>query len=259
MPLGLAPLSNKDYQVMGYHDRNVFSDHVYNLDEANQRFVINATHRLADTVWLARTLDDQVQRMRGPAITEGLLSLQFYLLLTCADTMGHICSRSQRVGTRFRAFFQTLSQEAQHQLAEVFLVWRTNWDELVLLGLADPQTRNATCPSRSQIEQHVRCLSDGERIDAVIGFLYYVRRNPYTHEAEYPQIGWHPNLSVLQMQRLGVPNVATLGELDHIQVGVDNEKRYFVYYNTDDPIAELRWVVIRRLGEIVKAGQGAVV
>lgn len=255
MPLGLAPFSDTDHRVMGYRDSVAFFEQVQTLAPERQRFVVNITHRLADVEWLTRTLDDQVCRGRGAVITEGLLSLQFYLLLTCADTLGHVCSAKHGVKERFRVFFETLPQEVRLRLTGHFLVWATDWEELVRLGLADPNTQTAVYPSREQINQQVECLSIKERLDAVMDFFYFVRRNPYTHETEYPQLGWHPNLSVLQMQRLGVPNVGSMGELDRIQATPDDNRWYFVYYNCDDPIAELRWAILRGLGEIVRLEQ----
>jgi hypothetical protein len=78
-----------------------------------------------------------------------------------------------------------------------------------------------------------------------------MRRNYYTHEAEYPQLGYHPNLSVMQNQRLNLPNTATGGDLDRLQVMFSGNDIYFTYYETDDVVAAIRWSMVRGLGRVV--------
>ena len=255
MPLTLAPLERQDYGVMGYPDHEAFFTEVNALGAEDQKYVVNATVRLADVDWLARTLDEQVRDLRGPPLAEGLLSLQRYLLLTCADALGHLSAAGGHTKRRFETFFLRLPIDTQQRLVDSFLVWRTNRDELTRLGLAAPEGGAVTSPAPKAVRRCARSLVHSERLGMVIDFLYRVRRNPFTHEAGYPQAGWHPNLSVLQMRRLGVGSVATLGEWDRFQGAVHRDVYYFVYYNGDDPIAELRRVVLEGLGDIVRSGQ----
>ncbi len=121
--------------------------------------------------------------------------------------------------------------------------------ELVSVGLGDSKTNTAFYPSYQQIEQALQPLTNEDRLEQVIDFLYY-RRNYYTHQSEYPQLGYHPNLSVMQNQRLNVPNTAILGELDRLQPMFSGKDIYFTYYKTDDVITTVRWSVIRGLGKI---------
>src|SRR5262245_45435534 len=99
------PLSQADYKTMNC-SWQVFSERVFSLPEVVQYHVINSTHRLAEVEWLSSKLEDEVRTRGTPVVQEGLLSLQIYLLLTCADGLGHIHhSASGGVGQRFRAFF----------------------------------------------------------------------------------------------------------------------------------------------------------
>jgi hypothetical protein len=240
---------------MGYDDHDKFSADVMRLNETHRRFVINVTVRLADIDWLSQTLDEHVRQGGGPPVKVGLLSLQIYLLLTCADILGHITVGGRKAGKRFKAFFQDLPPHAQQHLVKGYLVWKTDWGELLSLGLADPSTGLVTSPQPSAIERSVRALSHKKRLAAVIDFLYYICRTPYTHEGDYPGAGYHPILYVLQMHRLQVPQVVSFDEYDRLQAAVDGETRYFVVYNTKDPIAELRRVVLQGFGAIVRGAQ----
>lgn len=121
---------------------------------------------------------------------------------------------------------------------------------MVDLGLGDAATNTSFYPSRSQIIQSAQSVGPIERLEATVDFLLS-RRNYYTHESEYPQLGHHPNLSVMQRQRLGTPNTATLGELDRLQPMFRGDNIYFIYYETDDVIAIIRWSVVRGLGQVV--------
>ena len=255
MPLVMDPLERQDCQVMDYRDYASFYTDVMRLKEPHQQFVINVTVRLADIDWLSRTLDHRVRQGGGQRVKEGLLSLQIYLLLTCADTLGHITVDSPRAVKRFKAFFQGLPPDAQQHLVEAYLVWKTDWEELLSLDLADPSTGTVTSPHPSTIERSVRALSHEKRLAAVIDFLYYIRRTRYTHEADYPEAGYHPVLYVLQMQRLQVAEVVSFDEYDRLQAAVHGATRYFVVYDTDDPVAELRRVVLEGLGAMVRGAQ----
>jgi hypothetical protein len=228
---------------------NEFFKTVQGLPGETQYYVVNATHRLAEVDWITRRLEEEVSSRGSPVVQEGLLSLQMYLVLTCADTLGHT-HVAGGVGQRFRAFFNNLPQEAKQNLIDNIFTWRTNFVELVGLGLGDAATNKAFYPSRQQIIQSIQPLCPGERLEAVVDFLY-MRRNYYTHESEYPQTGYHPNLSVMQRQRLNIPNTATFGELDRLQPMFNGDKIYFTYYETDDVIATIRWSVVRGLGQVV--------
>lgn len=214
MPQTPMPLPETDYRVMNTSP-NEFFEITEQLPQDTQYYVINATHRLAEVDWITRKLEEQIRTKGAPVVQEGLLSLQLYLLLTCADTLGHIYSTGG-VGKRFREFFDKLPQEAEQNLIDNILTWKTDFAELVRLGLGDARTNTAFYPSRQQILQAIQPLTPDKRLEAVVDFLYF-RRNYYTHQSEYPQLGYHPNLSVMQGQRLNVPNTATLGEPDRLQ------------------------------------------
>lgn len=237
----MMPLPETDYQVMNCSHNELF-EIVQGLPEETRYYVGNATHRLAETDWITRKLDEEVRSSRGAVVAqEGLLSLQIYLLLTCADTLGHVHVAGS-VRQRFRAFFRNLPQEERENLTDDILTWRTDLAELVSLGLT-------TFPSRQQIMQSLQPLTVNERLEAVIDYLYW-RRNHYTHESEYPTLGFHPNLSVMQRQRLNVLN-DTLEELDRLQKIESGDDIYFTYIETDDLIATIRWSIVRGLGQII--------
>lgn len=248
MPQVVMPLPETDYQTMDC-SRNEFFESVQSLPPQTKDYVVNVTHRLAEVHWITRRLEEEVSNRRAPVAQEGLLSLQIYLLLTCADTLGHT-HVAGAVGQRFRAFFSKLPEEARRNLIENIFTWRTDFSELVGLGLGDAGTRKAFYPSRRQIVESIEPLSPSERLEAVVDFLY-MRRNWYTHESRYPQLGYHPNLSVMQRQRLNVPDTATLGERDRLQSMQSGDNIYFTYYETDDVIATIRWSVARGLGQVV--------
>jgi len=58
-------------------------------------------------------------------------------------------------------------------------------------------------------------------------------------------------LSVMQGQRVNMPNTATLGELDRLQPMFSGNDIYFTYHETDDVIATIRWSVVRGLGQVI--------
>jgi hypothetical protein len=248
MPEVPMPLPQTDYQTMGC-SHNEFFETVQGLPRDTQYYVVNATHRLAEVDWITRRLEEEVSNHGGPVVQEGLLSLQMYLLLTCADTLGHT-HVADGVAQRFRAFFSNLPHKARQNLTGNIFTWRTDFNELAGLGLGDAATNTAFYPSRQYIVQSIQPLSPSERLETVVDFLY-MRRNYYTHESEYPQLGHHPNLSVMQRQRLNTPNTAMLGELDRLQPMFSGDNIYFTYYETDDVIATIRWSVVHGLGQVV--------
>lgn len=248
LPQVPMPLPETDYQAMNT-SHSEFFDIVQHLPAETQYYVVNTTHRLAEVDWITRKREEQVRTRGAPTVQEGILSLQMYLLLTCADTLGHIHSTGG-VGQRFREFFKNLPQEAKQNLIDKILTWKTDFAELVRLGLGNTTTNTAFYPSRQQIIEALQPLTPDERLEAVVDFLYY-RRNYYTHQSEYPQLGYHPNLSVMQGQRLNIPNTAILGEPDRLQSMFSGSNIYFTYYETDDAIATVRWSVVRGLGRVI--------
>jgi hypothetical protein len=221
MPQVIAPLPHEEYALMGYVGHDAFFHDVNRIEDPTQRFIINATHRLADALWLAEKLDEDVSQGRGPAVAEGLLSLQLYLLLTCGDTLGHIKRRRGTPKDRFVGFFLHLPSSAQEALVEAFQVWRVELQDLVKMGLAGQRAGIVTLPSPGLIQSVVLEQSVDTRLQEAIDFLYRFRRNPYTHEADYPQLGHHHNLYVLQMLRLGLQSVGSIGEYDRTQAVAD--------------------------------------
>lgn len=248
MPQVEIPLTQTDYQIMNC-SHNQFFEILQGLSQETHYYVVNATHRLAEVDWITRKLEEDVRRGRTPVAQEGLLALQIYLLLTCADALGHAYATGG-VRQRFRAFFKNLPQEAKENLINNILTWRTNFMGLVNIGLGDTTTNTATYPSRQRVVQFVQSLSPDERLEVVIDFLY-AQRNYYTHESEYPQLGLHPNLTVMQRQRLNIPNTASEGELDRLLPMFERDNIYFTYYETDDVITTIRWSIVRGLGRVV--------
>ena len=55
----------------------------------------------------------------------------------------------------------------------------------------------------------------------------------------------------MQNQRLNVPNTATAGELDRLQVILSGDDFYFTYYETDDVVRTIRWSMVRGLARVV--------
>jgi hypothetical protein len=248
MPQTPMPLPEADCQVMNT-PRNEFFETTQHLPQRTQRYVINATHRLAEADWITCRLEEQIATGSAPIVQEGLLSLQLYLLLTCADTLGHVCS-PEGPSKRFSAFFNKLPQEAKLNLTDNIFTWKTDFAEWVRLRPGDAITNPPSYPSRQEIQQAIQPLTPDKRLEAVVDFLYF-RRNYYTHESKYPQLGDHPNLSVMQRQRLNVPNTATLGELDRLQPLSSGTDIYFTYYETNDVIATVRWSIVRGLGRVI--------
>src|SRR4051794_10145491 len=99
------PLPESDYVSIGVSGWGLF-DWIQAAPADVASMVCAATHRLAEVGWLSETLDAQVRRGDGPVVAEGLLSLQIYGLLSCADSLGRIYL--QDAGRRFREFFRSL-------------------------------------------------------------------------------------------------------------------------------------------------------
>jgi len=242
------PLPETDYQVMNTSYNELF-EIVQHLPPETQYYVINTTHRLAEVDWITRKLEEQIRTRSAPTVQEGMLSLQMYLLLTCADTLGHVYITGG-VGQRFREFFKNLPQEAKQNLTDNIFTWKTDFAELVRLGLGDANSNTVSYPPCQQVMHSLQSLSPDERLEAIIDF-FYVLRNYHTHESEHPQLGYHPTLSVMQNLRLNVSNVATLGEFDRLHPTSSGNDIYFTYYETNDVVATLRWSIVRGLGKVI--------
>jgi hypothetical protein len=243
------PLPAEDCQTMNCKPSQVFET-IRRLPAATQPHVKAATHRLSEVHWITDRLEKEIKRRGRPIAQEGLLSLQVYLLLTCADTLGHVYITSGGVGKRFKAFFDKLPQDAKQKLVDGILTWRTSLPDLISLGLVNAQNWWVKHPSRQEIVQAIQPLAFSERLDAVVNLLY-LRRNMYTHESRYPELGFHPALSVMQNLRLNLPNTADLGELNRLQVITKDDDFYIALYETDDVIATVRWSIVRGLGRIM--------
>lgn len=257
-PLSISGLLKpEDLQFMGFDSGMGGWDQVPKListiSSEEQEHIKNAVQRLNDVRWLSSALDADVVKKGGQLIQEGLLSNQFYLLLTCADTLGYIYIKEYHVRERFESFFSNLSSQVQQRLIDTFLTWKTNDSEMRQLGLVTPNSAGLEYPNLQQVRQYLQPLSLSERVKIAVDFLY-TRRNADTHEAFYPQLGHHPNLSVLQRLRLRVPNVASIGDYDRLQSLRKNDGTlFFVYLMSDDPIAELRCIVLKGLEGIIRS------
>jgi len=248
MPQVQMPLAETDYATLG-RPRAQFDQILEALPDNTRYYAANATHRLAEVEWITQNLEREVKATGGPVTHEGLLSLQVYLLLTCADTLGHLYVEDG-VKKRFKAFFTNLPDDGKRHLAHAVVVWQATLEDLDAWGLRDAATNTVKYPSLTDIQQAIRPLSAEDQMNAVIGFLF-ARRNWYTHESEYPQLGHHPNLAVMHRTRLRVPNTATLSGLDRLQLIPDQGKLYVAYYLTDDVVSALRHVMLRGLARAV--------
>lgn len=258
MPLTPMPLPETDYQIMNLSSSE-FWEVLWTLPKEIQYYVINSTNRLAEVDWIIENLEREVMRNSPPVVQQGLLSLQVYLLLTCADTLGHIYSnKNAGVGKRFRNFFKNLPQEAKQNLLENVSTWKTDFSNLLLLGLTNKKSNSVIYPSRQQVFQVLHSKTENERFNAIVDFLYY-RRNHYTHQSEYPQLGYQPNLAVMQNQRLDLPNVGSIGDYDQLEPMFEVDKKnnvfyYFTYYSETagkNPIAVIRWSIVCGIGKII--------
>jgi hypothetical protein len=244
-------LSNQDLEIIGC-DHSEFIGLLKKVEGSRQQYIENVGARLMDLDWLKRKIDAETKRDASPFFSEGLFSLQIYLLVTCADTLGHISCREGRPTERVQSFFSELPESSKHCLTNTFRVWMTKQSEPIAQNHLGRDIQHMKIPSKNQIFQIVESLSAEKRFSNIVQFLADYR-HWFTHEADYPKLGRHPNLKVLHAMRLGVPNVASLGELDHTQIMIaGKEKYYVVYYDTDDPIAELRKTIVQGLGRIVE-------
>jgi hypothetical protein len=219
------------------------------MQDPNRKYVENATHRLAEIEWIIDKLQEEVNKHQPPVVQEGILSLQIYLLLTCADTLGHVFIQGG-VGARIREFFSHLPDEAKTLLIDNLPIWKTDFNELVGIGIGNPQTNTMRFPTKDEILNGVQSKTNEERLSSVIEFLS-CRRNLYTHEADYPQLGHHPNLSVLQNMEAHYPDVGMLGELDRVQIIFPNDCILIAYYLTNNVINTIFQAVLIGFGRII--------
>jgi hypothetical protein len=162
MDLTPMPLPPCDYQTMNT-SVHVFPGYIQSLPQSIRERVIGATHRLAEVEWISCALENQIRTKSPPVAQEGLLSLQLYLLLTCADSLGHI-QKSAGVGERFKAFFANLPQDAKANLMDnIFTLW-TDLPALVRLGLWDLSTKSARNWSRQAILKEIQLLTSDKAI-----------------------------------------------------------------------------------------------
>lgn len=236
MPKVAAVLSSQDCEVIGCLSQKDLQNSIHAL-MTSKPYVNNAVHRLSEVAWLTEQLESAVKDKHRPPISqEGLLNNQLYLLLTCADVLGRYFVPQGGPTDRFYAFFKNLAPDLQASLRGAFLTLKT--------------TQQFQFQDEAQIQQLLSQELPTTRYEWVVDFLFQ-RRNWYTHEASYPQLGYHPTLSVLQNTRLEVKNTATLGKLDRLQIIDKGQDRYVVYITVDDPIAEIRRAILRGLGKIL--------
>ncbi len=248
MPQIPMPLSDESLIILRCNHDDYF--HLINtMQDPDKQYVENATHRLAEIEWIIDKLQEEVNKHRPPIVQEGILSLQIYLLMTCADTLGHIFTQGG-VRQRIREFFSHLSNDAKSLLIENLRVWKTDFNELLSVGIGNPQTNAMRFPTENEILTAVRNKTDDDRLSAVIEFLF-CRRNLYTHEADYPQLGNHPNLSVLQNMEAYYPDVGRLGELDRIQIMFPQNDILIAYYLTNNVINTIFQTVLMGFGTII--------
>ncbi|HRF50605.1 MAG TPA: hypothetical protein PLC98_23455 [Anaerolineales bacterium] len=244
------PLSQADYSLMGFSSSQAFDSAFNQLAPSRQHYLSNVTHRMAEVEWLTDTLDNEVIANRAPLAQEGILSLQVYLLLTCADALGHtlVVSRGG-VGARFQAFFDLANPAIRTKLCGSIAVWKSSLTEQRQKG--NFANGKPVYPRQAQIVTEFSSRSPGDQWIWLRSFLF-ARRNMFTHESQHLRLGLHPNLSVMQGQRFGLPHVANLGELDRLQVIFENQAIYFASYLCDDVVAALREFIASTIGEYFK-------
>ncbi len=220
-------------------------------DEA-MRHINNAGQRIAEVRSQSSTLDAEVIKRRGQSPREGQLFGQFCRLLTCADVLGHIYVPNGKPGKRFKEFFARLPGDVKQRLVNSFLAWETSEAEMIQLGLVTADGKGPVYPKPQQVSQYLQPLTLSDRLGIVVDY-FYAARNLDTHEADYPQLGHHPGLSVLQGLRLKVPYVGSLGNYDHLQMLRTDDALFFVYMMSDDPIAELKCVILKGLEGIIRS------
>lgn len=251
MSKSLTPFDESECAIMGFQNPKAYFELLDIVDtkvsEPNKSYIINTSQRIFDSKWISRNVAHEIQQGLRIGFHEGLLSISLYLLLTCADTLGHIYATGG-VRQRFNSFFNNLTVPVQKNLMSSIEVWKTTSQQMINLGLQGTNSGEFYYPSHSTIVSVLASISDADRFETLVSYLY-LRRNSSTHEAEVPQLGFHPNLSVLMAKRLGVSNVASSGDYDHLQVMEDSSNLYFVYF-VDDPIHALRWAILKGLGQI---------
>jgi hypothetical protein len=254
---GIATLGERDYQVIGL-DYYSLVKLVEQLPDRNKWWIENVTHILAFVGWLQCVLDaertdsQKVPWQRNIRVRDKLpnkafdqaLWTQFYLLLTCADALGHldVCGARKEVEKRFDAFWIAAGETVRTQLQDSLLAYCTSDVEF---------------PTVSVVRKQVQSMIPAERWNQLRRFLYAVR-NGLVHEGKSPDYGWHPVLADLQAFRLGVHGVKDLSSMVHLDPdpGREMPHHYFCVIETPDPIATLRTAILRGLRNILDQSLG---
>jgi len=123
MPQIPMPLSDEALKILRCNHDDYYRL-IHTMQDPAKQYVENATHRLAEIEWIVDKLQEEVNKHQPPVVQEGILSLQIYLLLTCADTLGHIFIQGG-VGRRIEEFFSRLPNEAKALLIGSLCIWKT--------------------------------------------------------------------------------------------------------------------------------------
>jgi hypothetical protein len=251
---GIASLEQSDYEILGL-DYHSFITTVSRFSGRDRWWIEDTTHILALVGWLQRVLDAErldSQRVRWEhsiridqklpeEVFDHALWVQFYLLLTCADTLGHLEPRTNVVRERFMAFWRDALEIVKQDLQNSFLAWRIDDAEV------QP-------PSADTVRSQVQSMAPGEQWSHLCDFLYAVR-NGLVHEGSPPDLGWHPVLAQLQGVRLSMPSLGVLPPLVHLDAhSKDRRCHYFCVIDASDPVATLRVAVLQGLRNILGRG-----
>lgn len=190
MPQTPMPLSDRSLNILNCDTIKYFKA-IERMDCPNKQYVANATNTLAQIEWIMDKLQEEVKRGNLPVVREGILWLQIYLLMSCADALGHVLIPAGGVEKRSKEFFLSLPEKAKTNLITNLLVWETNSEELFRKGIDNRD------PTQQEICSALQNKTEGDKFDAIYEFLWSVR-NLYTHETDYPLHGMHPTLSTLQ-------------------------------------------------------------
>lgn len=146
------------------------------------------------------------------------VSLQMYLLCTCADALMKHKRKTTR--SRFYGFFTDLPDAAKRSLADPFCIRR-------FIG--------GTKKERPGHEWETMNLD--QRVEAITDYLYECHRNPFTHEAELCG-----GLSPASRERFGFDEDPLPGFWETWQHETSNE--YFILGYNKNPVRVLRHVIV---------------
>jgi len=251
---GIASLEQSDYEILGL-DYNSLDTTVNRFSPKDRWWIEDTTHILALVGWLQRVLDAErmdsqrvywehsvrINQKLPEEVVDHALWIQFYLLLTCADTLGHLEPCRNAVGERFAAFWRAVREIAAQDLQNAFLAWRID----------DPEVHT---PSANTVRSQVQSMTPEERWSHLCDFLYAVR-NSLVHEAKHPDLGWHPVFAQLQGVRLSIPGVGVLSPMVHLDPDSRNRGyHFFCVIEASDPVATLRVAILQGLRNILDRG-----